>query len=65
MKWKLFWFLIEVKGEGKMVVGYGVFVKGNILLNYCGVWGDFIDYMVDWSYYKQGLFLLGIYIFVC
>lgn len=64
-KRKLLRFLIEVKGEGKMVVGYGAPAKGNTLLNYCGVRGDFIDYTVDRSHHKQGLFLPGTHIPVC
>ena len=32
------------------------------MLNYCGVGTDFIDYTVDRSPYKQGLFLPGIHI---
>jgi hypothetical protein len=34
-------------------------------LNYCGVRGDFIDYTVDRSHHKQGLFLPGTHIPVC
>jgi SAM-dependent methyltransferase len=55
-------FLIGVKREGKKVVGYGAPAKGNTLLNYCGVRGDFLDYTVDVSPHKQGLFLPGTHI---
>lgn len=61
-KRKLLEFLITVKRAGKSVVGYGAPAKGNTLLNYCGVRGDFIDYTVDRSPYKQGLFLPGTHI---
>jgi C-methyltransferase C-terminal domain len=44
------------------VVGYGAPAKGNTLLNYCGVRTDFIDYTVDRSPHKQGLFLPGTHI---
>jgi len=40
-------------------VGYGAPAKGNTLLNYCGVGIDFIDYTVDLSPHKQGLYLPG------
>ncbi|HEY1413382.1 MAG TPA: methyltransferase C-terminal domain-containing protein, partial [Rhodopila sp.] len=33
--------------------------KGNTLLNYCGVGRDIIDYAVDRSPFKQGMFLPG------
>jgi hypothetical protein len=52
-------FLIQAKEEGKSLVGYGAAAKGNTLLNYCGIRGDFIDYVVDRSPHKQGLFLPG------
>ena len=52
-------FLISVKARGQSIVGYGAPAKGNTLLNYCGVGTDFIDYTVDRSPHKQGLFLPG------
>jgi len=52
-------FLIEAKRAGKSVVGYGAAAKGNTLLNYCGIRNDFLDYVVDRSPHKQGLFLPG------
>jgi len=52
-------FLIEIKNEGKSVAGYGAPAKGNTLLNYCGIGTDFIDYTVDRSPHKQGLYLPG------
>jgi SAM-dependent methyltransferase len=52
-------FLIRAKEEGKRVVGYGAPAKGNTLLNYCGVRTDFLDFTVDRSPHKQGLFLPG------
>jgi SAM-dependent methyltransferase len=55
-------FLITAKDEGKSIVGYGAPAKGNTLLNYCGVGSDFIDYTVDRSPHKQGLFLPGTHI---
>ncbi|MBF2065167.1 MAG: methyltransferase domain-containing protein [Calothrix sp. C42_A2020_038] len=61
-KRKLLDFLITAKREGKSIVGYGAPGKGNTLLNYCGIRTDFIDYTVDRSPYKQGLFLPGTHI---
>ena len=58
-KRKLLSFLIGAKSDGKSIVGYGAAAKGNTLLNYCGVRGDFIDYVVDANPHKQGLHLPG------
>ena len=41
---------------------YGAAAKGNTLLNYCGIGTDAIDYMVDRSPHKQGLYLPGSHI---
>ena len=51
--------LIGLKEAGKSIVAYGAAAKGNTLLNYCGIRGDFIDYAVDASPHKQGLLLPG------
>ena len=52
-------FLIEKKGEGKLVVGYGAAAKGNTLLNFAGVKSDLIKYVVDRSPHKQNKFMPG------
>ena len=52
-------FLIECKEEGKSVAAYGAPAKGNTMLNYCGIGTDMIDYTVDRSPHKQGLYLPG------
>jgi 2-polyprenyl-3-methyl-5-hydroxy-6-metoxy-1,4-benzoquinol methylase len=58
-KRRLLDFLIKAKDAGKRVVGYGAPAKGNTLLNYCGVRGDFIEFTVDRSPHKQGCYLPG------
>jgi SAM-dependent methyltransferase len=40
-------FLIEQKGEGRRMAGYGAPAKGNTLLNYCGIGTDFLAYTCD------------------
>ena len=62
VKRALLTFLIESKRARKSVVGYGAPAKGNTLLNYAGVRGDFIDYVVDRSPLKQGTLLPGTHI---
>ena len=41
------------------MVCYGAPAKGNTLLNYCKINPDHIEYTVDLSPHKQGLFLPG------
>jgi SAM-dependent methyltransferase len=55
-------FLVAAKRAGRSVVGYGAAAKGNTLLNYCGIRTDFVDYVVDRSPHKQGLFLPGTHV---
>jgi 2-polyprenyl-3-methyl-5-hydroxy-6-metoxy-1,4-benzoquinol methylase len=52
-------FLIGAKRDRKSIVGYGAAAKGSTLLNYCGIRGDFVDYLVDRSPHKQGLYQPG------
>jgi SAM-dependent methyltransferase len=61
-KRRLLAFLVAAKDNHKIVVAYGAAAKGNTLLNYCGIRTDFIDYVVDRSPQKQGLFLPGTHI---
>lgn len=58
-KRKLLKHLINIKQANKTIVGYGAPAKGNTLLNYCSIGKDFLDYTVDISPYKQGMFLPG------
>ncbi len=51
--------LIDIKDQGKSIAAYGAAAKGNTLLNFCGIGRDFLDYAVDRSPHKQGLFLPG------
>ena len=61
-KRKLLDLLIDVRASGKTVVGYGAPGKGNTLLNYCGIRGDFLDFTVDRNPHKQGRFLPGTHV---
>ena len=61
-KRSLLQFLIETRRGGESVVGYGAPGKGNTLLNYCGIRTDFLDYTVDISEYKQGMYTPGTHI---
>jgi len=55
-------FLIDAKRAGQRIAGYGAPGKGNTLLNYCGIRGDFLDFTVDRNPYKHGRFLPGTHV---
>jgi len=54
--------LVELKGQGLRIAGYGAPAKGNTLLNYCAIGRDFLDFTVDRSPHKQGRYLPGTHV---
>lgn len=54
--------LSKLKAENKKIVGYGAAAKGNVLLNYCKIGTDFLDYIADATPAKQGLYTPGMHI---
>jgi SAM-dependent methyltransferase len=61
-KRKILTLLIDLKNQGKSIVGYGAPGKGNTLLNYCGIRTDLLTYTVDRNPYKQGKYTPGTHI---
>ena len=53
-------FLERARNEGRSVIAYGAAAKGVTLLNYCDVGPDLVEYVVDRSPHKQGLYLPGV-----
>lgn len=51
--------LHKTKKTGKKIAAYGAPAKGNTLLNYFGIGREYIDYIVDDSPWKQGLYSPG------
>jgi hypothetical protein len=56
---RLLEFLAEAKRGGAAIAAYGAAAKGNTLLNFCAVGPETLDYVVDRSPHKQGLYLPG------
>lgn len=61
-KKKLIKLLKKLKSQNKTLVGYGAPAKGNTLLNFYKIGPQILDYIVDDSKYKQGLFTPGTHI---
>lgn len=51
--------LTNLKIKGKKIAGYGAPAKGNTLLNFFGVGKETLDFIVDDSPWKQGLYTPG------
>lgn len=54
--------LNKIKKQNKTIIGYGAPAKGNTLLNYFKIGPKVLDYIIDDSKYKQGLFTPGTHI---
>jgi SAM-dependent methyltransferase len=54
--------LWDLKCKGNRIVGYGASAKGNILLNYCRIGRETLDYIADSIPLKQGKFAPGTHI---
>ncbi len=55
-------YLDAVKKEGKRIFGMGAPVKGNTLLNYCGIGRSYLDCLVEKNALRRGLFSPGMHL---
>ena len=56
--------LKKLKNQGKRIAAYSAPEKGNILLNYCGIGKNYLDFIVDKSELKQGLYTPGTHLLI-
>lgn len=61
-KEKLLMFLKGLKDTNKSIVGYGAPGRGTILLNYCGIGKQYLDYIVDVSPLRTGKLMPGVHV---
>jgi 2-polyprenyl-3-methyl-5-hydroxy-6-metoxy-1,4-benzoquinol methylase len=54
--------LVDLKSQGKRVVGYGATSKSTTILNYCQIGPEHIEYISDTTPIKQGKFTPGMHI---
>ena len=54
--------LIDLKKEGKRVVGYGATSKSTTVTNYCGITPDLVEFISDTTPTKQGKYSPGTHI---
>lgn len=62
LRHELVQLLWKLRLDNKQIVGYGASAKGNIVLNYCRIGPETLDYIVDSISYKQGKFTPGMHI---
>jgi SAM-dependent methyltransferase len=51
--------LNKIKSEEKTIIGYGASGRGTTIMNYCGIDGKYLDYVVDDAPAKQGYYTPG------
>ena len=56
---ELYNIVMGLKAKGKKIVGYAAASKGTIVLNYCNLGKNVLDYISDSTPFKQGLFSPG------
>jgi hypothetical protein len=54
--------LMNLKNDGKFLFGYGASAKGNVLLNYCDIDNNILEYIIDTTPLKQGKLTPGTHI---
>jgi SAM-dependent methyltransferase len=59
VKRSLIELLRDLKGRGCRIAGYGAAAKATTMLNYCGITGDLLDYVVDLNRFKHGRYMGG------
>ena len=62
IKIKLNQLLKGLKENNKKIAGYGASAKSSTLVNYCEIGTDYLDYIVDKTPYKYGLYSPGMHI---
>lgn len=54
--------LVELRARGERVAGYGAAAKGTVLLNYCDIGRDLLDFVVDRNPRKQDRYMPGVHV---
>lgn len=54
--------LDELKKKGKVIIGYGASGRGTTIMNFCGIDGKYLDYVVDDAPAKHGFFTPGTHV---
>ena len=65
LKTRLIDVLHQIKRDGGKIAAYGASAKGTTLLNYFGIGKNLLDFVVDKSIVKQGLYTPGTCLEIC
>ena len=56
--------LDKFKTQGKTIIGYGASGRGTMIMNYCGIDGQYLDYVVDDAPAKHGFYTPGTHVVI-
>jgi methylation protein EvaC len=56
--------LTNLKKQGKVIAGYGASGRANTMIQYCGIDGTLLDYMIDDAPAKQGFYTPGSHLLI-
>lgn len=56
--------LISIKKNNKTIAGYGASGRGTIIMNYCGIGKNFLDYIIDDAPAKHGAYTPGTHLLI-
>jgi hypothetical protein len=51
-----------LKKNGKTIIGYGASGRGTMIMNFCGIDGKYLDYVVDDAPAKHGFYTPGTHV---
>ena len=54
--------LLALKAKGKSIAGYGAAAKATIMINFCGLGPDILDFVADKNKHKQGKLMPGTHV---
>ncbi|MCX5699160.1 MAG: class I SAM-dependent methyltransferase [Candidatus Omnitrophica bacterium] len=52
------------KRQGKVIIGYGASGRGTMIMNFCGIDGKYLDYVVDDAPAKHGFYTPGTHVLI-
>ncbi len=61
-KKELLFLLNHLKAIDKTIAGYGASGRAAIIMNYCGIDTEYVDYVIDDAPAKQGKFMPGVHV---
>lgn len=56
--------LNQLKEKEKTIIGYGASGRGTMIMNYCGIDGKYLDYVVDDAPAKHGFYTPGTHVII-